>query len=106
VFATVDGKHAQQLLYGFEPKSKKWKGVGFATDGSHLVILVDRPPRLKAKPGDSLTSKSEGVELDGTPTANTAVWHIVDNDTVRIHITKRTMGTEKQPDMVYDMKRQ
>ena len=60
VYTTIGGKHVGQLLYGFDPKTEKWKGVGFSTDGGHSAALVDRPPRRKAQAGDSFKSKSEG----------------------------------------------
>ncbi len=107
VFTTVDGEPAAQSLWGFDPGIKRWKGTWFGTDGSHgTITILDPPKKREIKPGDAWTSTAKGTALEGEPTSNSAKWIIVDKDTVRIEVTRRTKGGEKEPDQVTVVKRQ
>ena len=80
-----DGEMLRHALWGFDPESKRWRGIGFNSDGS-WGMGVHGPEILKGKFGEPFKTEWHGAKADGSPV--TGVWSttLIDQDTYELEI--------------------
>ena len=89
-----DGKVLRHALWGYDAKAKRWKGMGFNSDGS-FGIAVHEPGFLDAKWGNPYQTKARGVKADGTPVQGLWTTTLVDKDHYKVKICDLEDGKEK-----------
>ena len=89
-----DGKMLRHALWGYDAKAKRWKGMGFNSDGSS-GIAVHGPELLNAKWGNPYQTKARGVKADGTPVQGLWTTTLVDKDHYKVKICDLEDGKEK-----------
>ena len=81
----VDGNVIRHALWGFDPKSKRWHGMAFNSDGSWS--LGSHSPRiLKAKWKKPFKTTVKGTNADGTPMTGEWTTTLVDQDNYTIEL--------------------
>lgn len=75
------GDQTSEGIYGCDPSSGRWTGVGFNADGTRWSEVFAKPQGPKLKPGDSFASDNEEVTVDKAKTTHVSQIRIVDDHT-------------------------
>ncbi|MEE3370817.1 MAG: hypothetical protein VX346_15875 [Planctomycetota bacterium] len=78
---------AQTSLWGYDPRTKLWTGVGQLKDGARFVRVITRPPAATMKAGVKFTFKGTIWHADGKVTYETVEFTCVDDNTSQSVIT-------------------
>ena len=69
-------------VWGYDPKTRQWTGVGQLDNGSRYVMAISRPPGPKFKPGMTFTFTGTIWHADGTLNYVTIKQTCVDHNTL------------------------
>lgn len=89
-----NGKVLRHALWGYDAKMRRWRGIGFNSDGGS-GIAVHGPQVLKAKWGKPFETKGRGVKADGTPVQGLWTTTFVDEDHYKVEICELEKGKKK-----------
>ena len=92
-------------VWGYDPKTKQWTGVGQLDDGGRFVMAISRPPGPKFKPGMTFTFTGTIWHADGSIHYVTNVSTCVDENTTRGVITGTDQDGKPIPKVTKTFKR-
>ena len=92
-------------IWGYDPKTKQWTGVGHMKDGTRYTMTISRPQGPKFKAGMVLTFKGTIRHADGKISYVTGRQTVVDENTLRDVITGTDQDGKAVPKVVRTFKR-
>ena len=92
-------------IWGYDPKTRQWTGVGHMKDGSRYAMTISRPQGPKFKPGMVLTFTGTIRHADGKISYVTGKQTVVDENTLRDVITGTDQDGKPIPKVVRTFKR-
>ena len=99
----VDEKETS--MWGFDPKTKQWTGVGQLDGGSRFVMAISRPPGPKFEPGMKFTFTGTIWHPDGKIHYVTTTQTCIDADTTRSVMTGTDQDGKAIPKVIRTHKR-
>ena len=96
---------AQTSLWGYDPKTRLWTGVGQLKDGARFVRVITRPPATAMKAGVKLTFKGTIWHADGKVIYETIQFTCLDDNTSQSVITAIDQDGKPLPKIVTRAKR-
>tara|TARA_B100000029_G_C17546138_1_gene948530 strand:- start:205 stop:699 length:495 start_codon:yes stop_codon:yes gene_type:complete len=92
-------------VWGYDPKTRQWTGVGQLDKGSRFVMAISRPPGPEFKPGMVFTFKGTIWHADGQIHYVTSKSTCVDMNTIRDVITGTDQDGKAIPKVVKTLTR-
>ena len=92
-------------VWGYDPKTRQWTGVGQLDKGSRFVMAISRPPGATFKPGMTFTFTGTIWHADGKINYVTAKSTCVDVNTIREVITGTDQDGKAIPKVLKTLKR-
>ena len=92
-------------IWGYDPKTRQWTGVGHMKDGTRYTMTISRPQGPKFKAGMVLTFKGTIRHADGKISYVTGRQTVVDENTLRDVITGTDQDGKAIPKVVRTFKR-
>ena len=92
-------------VWGYDPKTRQWTGVGQLDKGSRFVMAISRPPGEKFKPGMTFTFTGTIWHADGKVHYVTSKSTCVDANTIRDVITGTDQDGKAIPKVIKTLKR-
>jgi len=92
-------------VWGYDPKTKQWTGVGHLKDGSRYTMTISRPQGPKFKPGMVLTFTGIIRNADGKISYVTGKQTVVDENTLSEVVTGTDQDGKAIPKVVRSLKR-
>ena len=99
----VDEKETS--MWGFDPKTKQWTGVGQLDGGSRFVMAISCPPGPKFEPGMKFTFTGTIWHPDGKIHYVTTTQTCIDADTTRSVMTGTDQDGKAIPKVIRTHKR-
>ena len=96
---------AQTSLWGYDPKTRLWTGVGQLKDGARFVRVITRPPAPTMKAGVKFTFKGTIWHADGKVTYETIEFTCLSDNTSQSVITTIDQDGKPGPKIVTRAKR-
>ena len=96
----------ESSIWGYDPKTRQWTGVGQLDDGSRYVMAISRPPGPKFLPGMTFTVTGTIWHADNTIHYVTNKSTCVDENTIHEIITGTDQDGKALPKVTKTMKRQ
>jgi len=90
------------FIFGYDPKTKKWRGVGHLDDGSRVVR---EHPMPTAEPRSKVTFSQTTWHTDGTKTIGTGTFTILGPDSFHQEIKNKDQDGKKLPTITVITKR-
>ena len=92
-------------VWGYDPKTRQWTGVGHLNDGSRYAMTISRPQGPKFKPGMVSTFTGTIRHADGKISYVTGKQTVVDENTLRAVTTGTDQDGKPIPKVVKTSKR-
>jgi|TARA_B110001454_G_scaffold37551_1_gene36994 hypothetical protein len=92
-------------VWGYDPKTRQWTGVGHLKDGSRYAMTISRPQGPKFKPGMVSTFTGTIRHADGKISYVTGKQTVVDENTLRSVTTGTDQDGKPIPKVVKTSKR-
>ncbi|MFP6633238.1 MAG: hypothetical protein VCD16_11435 [Planctomycetota bacterium] len=92
-------------VWGYDPKTRQWTGVGQLDTGSRFVMTISRPPGEKFEPGMTFTFKGTIWHADGKVNYVTSEFTCVDANTSRSVATGIDQDGKAIPKVIRTFKR-
>ena len=92
-------------VWGYDPKTRQWTGVGQLNNGSRFVMAISRPPGPKFKPGMIFTFTGTIRHADGKVHYVTNKSTCVDANTTRNVMTGTDQDGKSLPKVIKTFKR-
>jgi hypothetical protein len=92
-------------VWGYDPKTRQWTGVGHLKDGSRYAMTISRPQGPKFKPGMVSTFTGTIRHTDGKISYVTGKQTVVDENTLRSVTTGTDQDGKPIPKVVKTSKR-
>jgi hypothetical protein len=92
-------------VWGYDPKTRQWTGVGHLKDGSRYAMTISRPQGPKFKPGMVSTFTGTIRHADGKISYVTGKQTVVDENTLRAVTTGTDQDGKPIPKVVKTSKR-
>ena len=90
------------FIFGYDPKTKKWRGVGHLDDGSRVVR---EHPMPTAEPRSKVTFSQTTWHTDGTKTIGTGTFTFLGPDSFREETKNKDQDGKKLPTITSITKR-
>jgi hypothetical protein len=101
------GDERKTELWGYDPTSKNWTGIGFAQSGErYSQVMMEVPKHETPKAGDRWSDKHEGVLPSGEKTSSRLDFYIESKDSYTAKVTNITVGECRQEDVAMRITRQ
>jgi hypothetical protein len=81
------GDSITHTIYGYDPVTRSWTGVGFSTDGSRWTESVKKKEGDSPQAGDAFDYRGINVEKDGSEAFFKMRLEIVDTNTIKVSQT-------------------
>jgi hypothetical protein len=94
----TDGKPFSEGVWGFDPKSRRWRGVVFAADGSTETTWIGARA-LKCRYGDTFLATTRGLTAGAKAAFARTAWTLVDENTFEVKSLERRAGDDRLPDI-------
>ena len=92
-------------VWGYDPKTRQWTGVGHLKDGSRYAMTISRPQGPKFKPGMVSTFTGTIRHADGKISYVTGKQTVVDENTLRSVTTGTDQDGKPIPKVIRTFKR-
>ena len=92
-------------VWGFEPKTRQWTGVGQLENGTRYIMAISRPPGPKFIPGMVFTFTGTFWHADGKVNYVTIKSTCVDENTLRGVVTGTDQDGKAMPKVFRTLKR-
>ena len=92
-------------VWGYNPKTKQWTGVGQLDEGGRFVMAISRPPGPRFKPGMTFTFTGTFWHADGSIHYVTNLSTCIDMNTTRSVITGTDQDGKSIPKVIKTLKR-
>lgn len=92
-------------VWGYDPKTRQWTGVGQLDKGSRFVMAISRPPGAKFKPGMTFTFTGTIWHADGKIHYVTSKSTCINEDTIHDVITGTDQNGKAIPEVIKTLTR-
>ena len=96
---------SETSIWGYDPKTKQWTGVGQLDNGSRYLRVITRPPAPAITAGVKFTFKCTTWNADGTVHYETIKFTCIDANTSRSVITRIDQDGKQLPTITTVAKR-
>ena len=92
-------------VWGYDPKEKRWSGVGYLADGSRFLRSGKKPAGTAMKAGMTLTGTGTTWLADGTIHFETTTMTCIDENTARFVTQRKDQDGKSLPPVIVVSKR-
>ena len=96
---------AGTFIFGYDPKRKKWRGVGHLEGGSRMVRELSMPAAASIVKGTKFTFSQTTWHSDGTKTVETGTFTCLGPDSFHEAIKRKDQDGKKLPTITSISKR-
>ena len=93
------------FIFGYDPKTKKWRGVGHLDDGSRMVRECPMPAAAPIVKGTKITFSQTTWDTDGTKTIGTGTFTFLGPDSFHEETKNKDQDGKKLPTITSITKR-
>ncbi len=92
-------------IWGYNPKTGQWAGIGQMEDGSRSLLWVSKPKDERIGPGTKFQISGPTNHADGSVTRQSATFTCIDQNHYEIKITQKTDDGKALPDITQTVTR-